>query len=600
MHSAWFESGDPAGGWHARLEGLSATHVATRVDEVEVVLALADRAAREGRWAAVAVAYEAAAAFEPALVERGVPTRQAGPPQGVPLVWVGIYERGRSARSGRADRPDPPDRSDRPTLEPTVGVEEFTARVRAVQEHIREGNTYQVNLTFAMRAGGVPALDDWYAELRDAQRARYCARLDVGRHVIFSLSPELFFERRGDLVVTRPMKGTARRGRWLQEDDACARALVASDKERAENVMVVDLLRNDISRVARVGTVRVPELFHLERYPTLWQMTSTVEAHIVPATTLRDLFRALFPSGSVTGAPKIRTMQIIAALEHQPRGLYTGAIGFVRPGGDCTFAVAIRTIVIDRETGVATLGVGAGITADSVPHLEYQECLLKAAFANSSASSSSPLPLPPSQFSLLETIRLEDGRIDRLDRHLARMADSATYFDYAWDGPQVRRALETARAQHASGGWRLRLVVDPHGVPTVTCTALEAADPRRWRVALAESPIDDRSPFLFNKTTNRALYEAARAARPDVDEVVLWNQRGEVTESTMANVVAELDGVRVTPPVASGLLAGAYRAELLEAGAVREGVITKDDLGRASRLWLINSLRGWIPAELVA
>lgn len=584
MNMTWFESGDPAGGWDIRLEGLLASHRAHRLDEVQAVLSLADEAARDGKWAAVAVAYEAAPVFEPAV--RVVRRSVADPP----LAWVGIYEHGRSDRSGRSSR------SDRsiPEFAPSVGVNEFMARVRAAQEHIRAGDTYQVNLTFPMRASGAPDPDGWYEYLRDAQRAQYCAQLDLGSHLVLSFSPELFFERRGDRIRARPMKGTSRRGRWLQEDEHLARALATSEKERAENVMIVDLMRNDIGRVARAGTVRTPELFRLEQYPTLWQMTSTVEGQLPPATTLVDLFRALFPCGSVTGAPKIRSMDIIAALEQQPRGLYTGTIGFVRPGGDCVFNVAIRTIVIDRETGAATMGVGAGITADSVPRQEYQECLLKAEFAKSS-----PFPHPPSPFSLLETMRLENGLVARLERHLARMAGSARYFGYVWDEAAVRGAIDEARSGHPDGCWRLRLLVDSLGVPAVTCTPHDDGEPRTWRVALAESPIDDRSPFFFNKTTNRGVYDAARQARPDVDDVVLWNQRGEVTESTIGNVVAELDGARVTPPVTCGLLAGTYRAELLDTGAIRERVITKDDLSRASRLWLINGVREWIESTLV-
>jgi para-aminobenzoate synthetase/4-amino-4-deoxychorismate lyase len=251
-----------------------------------------------------------------------------------------------------------------------------------VVDHIRLGDTYQVNLTFPL-SGSIPsdpgALFAW---MRASQQAAYCAHLDLGRFEILSASPELFFERVGTHLITRPMKGTIGRGRSPGEDERLAEALQQSSKARAENVMIVDLLRNDLGRIARTGTVRVPHLFSLERYPTLWQLTSTVTAEARPGTTLPDLFRALFPCGSVTGAPKIRTMQVIAELEQTPRGVYTGAIGLVRPGGDCAFSVAIRTMVLDRRHRTATLGVGAGITADSDPEEEYRECLLKAAFVN--------------------------------------------------------------------------------------------------------------------------------------------------------------------------------------------------------------------------
>ena len=586
MDTVWFDSDDPAGeGWHVKLDGLRASYRATRVDEVEGVLSQADGAVRDGRWAAVAVAYEAAPAFDPAM--RVVRRSVADPP----LAWVGIYDRGHQERSESLRRAGRSDRA--ATFASSVGVYEFSARVRDAQEHILAGDTYQVNLTFPMCATGVTNPDEWYQDLRDAQQARYCARLDVGSHLILSLSPELFFERRGERLITRPMKGTAARGRWLAEDEEQARALVASGKERAENVMIADLLRNDIGRVARVGTVRVPELFRLERYPTVWQMTSTVEGQVPAGTPLATLFKALFPCGSVTGAPKIRAMEIVAALEQRPRGLYTGAVGYVRPDGDCTFNVAIRTIVIDRETGAATMGVGAGITADSAPRHEYDECLVKAAFTNLKREAS------PSSFLLLETMRLEDGDVTHLNRHLARMAGSARHFGFAWNDSSVRHAVENARTSHGDGCWRLRLVVDRHGVPNVTCTTHEPGESRPWRVAYAESPVDDRDQFLFNKTTHRAVYDAARNARPNVDDVLLWNRRGEVTESTIANLVAELDGVRVTPPANCGLLPGVCRAAMIDAGGLTERVLSRDDLARASRLWLINSLRGWVEATLV-
>jgi para-aminobenzoate synthetase/4-amino-4-deoxychorismate lyase len=462
----------------------------------------------------------------------------------------------------------------------------FIDRALRVQEFIRAGDTYQVNLTFPMEGRGV--ID--YDALLEAQQARYCARIDLGSHEILSFSPELFFERTGTRLATKPMKGTAPRGRWQAEDEEVAAALARSPKERAENVMIVDMLRNDVGRVALPGTVHVPLLFTTERYPTLWQMTSTVEGTIAADTTLADIFRALFPCGSVTGAPKIRTMEIIAELEQRPRGIYTGAIGLVRPGGDCIFNVAIRTIVVDKRTGSWSMGIGAGVTADSDPNAEYQESLLKAAFVGRTFTVRQ-------EFQLLETMRLEGGIIHRRERHLRRMRESATYFGFDWDEGPVVAALDAAAAEHPTGLWRCRLVVARAGSLAVTCTPHED-EQRVWKIALAVSPIDSRDPFLFNKTTRRGVFDAARASRPDVDDVLLWNERGELTESTIANLVVERDGVRLTPPVTSGLLGGILREELLEQGAIREQVLTRDDLPRATRIWLINSLRGWIEATL--
>jgi para-aminobenzoate synthetase/4-amino-4-deoxychorismate lyase len=389
MTTAAFQSAVPDGrGWNIRFEHPSAVHAAFRLEDVEAVLASADRAAREGRWAAIAVAYEAAAAFEPAF---GRPRRL---PSGFPLAWAAIYEDTHAVRTAPnttalgataprnsaavATRDEVRDRPFRSSVDASV----YADRVRAAQRHIRDGDIYQANVTFPMYADGISDPLGWYERLKEAQQAPYCAVLDIADFQVLSLSPELFFERRGDRMTLRPMKGTSRRGRTPEEDTQLADALVRSEKTRAENVMIVDLIRNDIGRVAEVGSVRVPALFVTEAYPTLWQLTSTVEAVVPPAIGLVDLFTALFPCGSVTGAPKIRAMRILAELEPDPRGLYTGAIGFIEPGGDCTFSVAIRTIVLHRRTGAATLGVGAGIVSGSSPEEDYRECLLKAEFAS--------------------------------------------------------------------------------------------------------------------------------------------------------------------------------------------------------------------------
>lgn len=596
---ARFDSAWPAEtGWNLRFSLPRFVHAAREVDEVLPVLHAVDRAAAGGAWAVVALAYEAAAAFEPAYRFRGAP--------GVPLVWAAIFD-GPDALDGvanattaRAAAP-PHDASFRPLLDRTS----FRGRVESVQRHIAAGDTYQVNLTFSLRGQAPADVDGWYERLRRAQRAGFCARLDLGSQVVVSLSPELFFERRGTLVRTRPMKGTAARGRWLAEDEAVAAALAASDKARAENVMIVDLLRNDLGRIATTGSVRVPHLFTPERYPTLWQLTSTVEAEVPRERTLTDVLSALFPCGSVTGAPKIRTMEIIATHESTPRGLYTGAIGFVRPGGDCSFSVAIRTIVVDRQSGEATLGVGAGITADSVADDEYDECLLKGAFAACGAGTRrrTALAVWPrdahSAFSLVETMPLAQGTIARRARHVARMAASAAYFGFAWRQDAVDEVLDAAAVAHPTGTWRLRLLVDAHGVPTLACTAFAPDGRRRWLVAVSSTRVDGRDPFLCNKTTNRETYDEARALRPDVDEVLLVNEAGELTEATVANLVVEIDGVAWTPPRECGLLGGTSRDALIEAGRLVERRLTPADLRRATSVWLVNSLRGRIEVEVV-
>jgi para-aminobenzoate synthetase/4-amino-4-deoxychorismate lyase len=587
-------------------------HVATRLDQVIPVLAQADRAAHRGQWAVITLAYEAAPAFEPALA----PT---APSTGQPLARVSLFaDAANSRRETKAAQPCP----DHLPLQPAVSRERFQAAVDTIQAHIRAGDTYQANLTFPMK--GTWADDPYalYRELCESQQGGYCAYLECSDQVILSLSPELFFERTGDVIRTRPMKGTCPRGRWLEEDERLAEGLARCEKARAENVMIVDLLRNDLGRVATVGSVQVRDLFTIEPYPTLWQMTSTIEARLrgarpltAPATggpslgdtSLLDILRVLFPCGSITGAPKIRTMQLLRDIEVAPRGLYTGTIGYITPGGDCALNVAIRTLLIDQQAQSATLGVGAGITADSLADAEYDECVLKAAFTTTrpwipvaaGEPSASRSWNDQRAFELFETLRLTDGRFWLLERHLERLEASARFLGFSWDAGIVRDALDRVRRAHLEGTWRVKLLLSCDGDVQTHCDPLADEPSRKWRVALARDPVDVADIRLFHKTTRRERYDAATRSRPEADDVLLWNRSGYITESTIANVVVEKSGALLTPPRESGLLAGTFRAELLASGAIRESPLTLDDLRGLPRMWLINSVRGWIPAQLV-
>jgi para-aminobenzoate synthetase/4-amino-4-deoxychorismate lyase len=406
--------------------------------------------------------------------------------------------------------------------------------------------------------------------------------------VICSASPELFFRLDGTRIECRPMKGTAARGRTQAEDLAQARALHASEKERAENVMIVDMVRHDLGRVAQVGTVNVTRLFEVEKYPTIWQMTSTIEAKTEAG--LGEIFRALFPAASVTGAPKVRTMEIIAGLEPLPRRLYTGTIGFFAPGRRAQFNVAIRTVLANRRTGCVEYGVGSGITWDSDPEAEWQECRSKARIL-------APR-VPP--FSLLETMRwtLEEGYY-LLETHLERLQDSALYFGFRLDLAALRLELERLAARLGRKRRRIRLLVTKEGRITLEAKALPKAVVKPQRIALARAPVDSSDPFLYHKTTNRAVYEAARAACPGFDDVLLFNEQGEITESTIANVAVDIAGKLYTPPVFFGLLPGTLRAHLLQQGDLLERPITLEELLRSPRILLLNSLRGMYPVEVV-
>jgi len=354
--------------------------------------------------------------------------------------------------------------------------------------------------------------------------------------------------------------------------------------------MIVDLLRNDLGRVATTGSVQVRDLCAAERYPTVWQLTSTIEAAVPRQRPLWDVLQALFPCGSVTGAPKVRTMGIIAAHEAAPRGVYTGAIGLIRPGGDAIFSVPIRTPVVDRPSSRVTLGVGAGLTADSIAADEYAECLLKAEFARTDD--------PARAAGLFETLRLDKGQYWLRDRHLARLADSADLLDVPYDSTAAVEALATVAEAHPSGCWRVRLTLSAAGV--IGCVAAPHEDSAApWRVALSRNPVDAQDRRLFHKTLDRSIYAAALMGVEDVDDVLLWNAEGLVTESTVANLVVEIDGRRWTPPVEAGLLPGTFRADLLARGDIRERTLTPQDVRGASRAWLVNSLRGWIDMRLV-
>jgi para-aminobenzoate synthetase/4-amino-4-deoxychorismate lyase len=369
------------------------------------------------------------------------------------------------------------------------------------------------------------------------------------------------------------------------DDRAMAEALRNSSKERAENLMIVDMLRNDLGRVCAVNSIEVPELFSIERYPTVWQMTSTVTGHC--EAPVPEIFAALFPCASVTGAPKIETMKIIRELEAGPRGVYCGAIGWWAPERQARFSVAIRTATVNREKGIARYAAGSGVTWDSDMEREYQECEQKTAVLYHTQ--------PP--FELLASLRLEPSGYFLLEEHLDRLADSAAYFGYAFAREKAHDALEAYRAQVERFPAKVRLLHDKHGNLKITDEPLPAPIP--WKVGLARAPIDSQQPWTHHKTTRRECYDDARATRPDCTDVVLWTRDGQLTESTFANIVLRFGKKRYTPQLAAGLLPGVFRRHLLEAGEIEERILTVDDLGKADEIRLINSVRRWIEVEWI-
>lgn len=560
--------------------------VAQHPHQVHAVLDAVQRAAEQGLWCVGYLRYEAAPAFDAALAVHAA--------EG-PLAWFAVYDQA-------LPWPEVPD----PAMDvgavqiawdaPITRVD-FDAAMATLQQAIAAGELYQANFTGQMHgvlrsepgASTDPgaAAHALFRPLQRAQPGGYAAYLDTGDGgQVLSVSPELFFDWQAGRLLTRPMKGTARRGATEAQDAALAEGLRTSPKERSENVMIVDLLRNDVSRIAQPHSVQVPRLFDVQALPSVWQMTSDVEARTRAGCSLFDVFAALFPCGSVTGAPKVRAMQTIRALEPAARGVYCGALGVVQPGGRATFNVPIRTVTLQGTA--AQCGIGSGITAYADVPGEWQEWRHKQAFVQ---RASSP-------FALLETLALVDGTLRDADAHLERMARAALHFGTPWDAAQTAHVLNAVVPLHPQGAWRVRLLLNAQGLATVEAYALEVSPPRVV-LQLATRPLEQAdSEFVRFKTTRRAHYDAFVPSEATVFDTLLWNSDGELTECTRGNIALLLDGRWVTPALQCGLLAGIGRANALRSGRVVEAVVPVTDLPRVQALAFVNSLRGWIDAQL--
>ena len=562
---------------------------ARTLDEVRPVLEKVDALSRQGLWCVGFVRYEAAPAFDPALKTQ---------PADGPLVWFGVHAQPLTPPGAQAQAQAPA-----PSPTPALPVDwrmplkraDFDANMARIHGAIAAGDFYQVNYTARLHApyAGDPLA--YYEALRRAQPQGFGAFIDAGHEQVLSVSPELFFDWDGTRILSRPMKGTAARGASAPEDEAHAQRLRGSAKEQAENVMIVDLIRNDLSRVAQPFSVQVPRLFHLEALPTVWQMTSDVVARTRGGITLWDVFAAIFPCGSVTGAPKVQAMGEIQALEPGARGVYCGAVGLVRPGGHATFNVPIRTVTL--RGGTASCGIGSGITHDAQAEGEWAEWASKRLFLE---RASQP-------FRVLETLALRDGAFAHRQQHLQRMAQAAAHFGFVWDAVRAHAALDALALQHPAGAWRVRLLLAAQGECVAEAFALTDT-PTPVRLQLAHSALQEaHGEFVRFKTTRRAHYDAhydpaspdAAALALGVFDTLLYNPQGELTECTRGNIALLLDGRWVTPPLSCGLLPGVGRALLLAEGKLQEKVVRVDALPQVQGLAFINSLRGWLDAELL-
>ena len=551
------------------------THSLTEVIEK---LQWVDELVRQHNMYAVGfLSYEAAAAFDEALV-----THES---ESFPLLWFGLYE-----QPEQITLPTPSTQNYNLNWSPTVTKTEYDRAITQIKQYISCGDTYQVNYTMRLQAEFIGNAWSDFLQLSSAQQANYGAYIELDDWAICSASPELFFIWDGKQIVTRPMKGTSARGATGKSDRAMAQWLQNSAKNQAENVMIVDMIRNDLAKIAELNSVRVPSLFDIEKYPTLWQMTSTVTANT--KASLTEIMTALFPCASITGAPKPRTMEIIRSLEKTPRNIYTGTIGFIAPNNYAQFNVAIRTVLIDKQIKRAEYGVGGGIVWDSMSASEYEECQIKTRVLLNKSNN----------FELLETILWtpHEGYF-LLDYHLQRLQDSALYFNFNFDLVTIEKRLLEISNKLGDRTYKVRLIVDKKREITIETIPFTPDRPSKIiNLAIATKPIELHNLFLYHKTTKRDFYNQVRQDHPNHDDVLLWNERQEITESCIANVVVKLNGKLLTPPVNSGLLAGTFRAYLLESKEITEAVIKLKDLPRCEAIYLINSVRKWQKAEIIS
>ena len=561
-------------------------------DEVRPSLARLREALASGLHVAGLLSYEAGYCLE----DRLAPWREPSPPAGPPLLWFGLFEQCTEIPPGEiaallpaagAAWASPP--------VPRIGGDAYRDAVARVKRHIADGDIYQANLTFAtdVHCGGDPLA--LYALLRDRARAGHGGIVFTGGHWLLSFSPELFFAIDDGLLTARPMKGTASRGADPEEDRAAAAALAQDAKQRAENLMIVDLLRNDAARVSRPGTVKVPELFTVEHYPTVHQLTSQVTAQLAPECGAVDVLEAIFPCGSVTGAPKIRAMELIAELEAQPRGVYTGSIGRIAPTGEARFNVAIRTLTIGegapREGGgrsgetCASLGLGSGVVADSRADEEWRECLAKGGFVSDGTSS----------FDLIETMAFDPHEgIAHLEQHLQRMKASAAELGFEFDRHHARNELQAATFRFRDAK-KIRLMLARSGAIAIESRTLPQPPARPVEVALVDLPVPASDFRLRHKTSDRAFYDAARA-QSGCFETLFVDREGFLTEGSFTSLFVERGGTLLTPPASRPILPGILRAQLIEQGDAEEAELKPADLDGI--FYIGNAVRGLMRARL--
>ena len=540
--------------------------VATCLDEIQNAL-------NNGFYVAGYMSYEAAYAFSYRINEF--------PSVTMPLLWFGVFTEPAILSKGE-------------TKDFSVGEwklnqskEEYEDAFHSIQQAIKGGETNQVNYTVQFQAPFSGCSLSYYEQLKRAQKGSYCAYLHLGNEQILSASPELFFRLHNNIITTKPMKGTIHRGKTFEEDIENAKWLASSKKNRLENDLITKLMVDELKTVTDGLSVEITDQYQVEKYPTVYQMTSTIKGRVLPHLTTIGVLKTLFPCGSITGVPKEKTMDIIAKLEKNSRNAYCGTIGYITPNNDAIFNVPIRTVMIDQKNQLARYGAGGGITKHSIAKEEYKEALTK----------TKVLYHKQKPFHLLETFGLKQGNFIAFEEHIQRIKKSAAYFDIPIHIDSIMKELHILKKNNKHGEWRIRLLVDHQGKAQFEVNSLPKS--RKANVKLASSPIDRNNIFLYHKTTNRTAYEKQLKDVDDVFDVLLWNENNEITEFTIGNIVVDLEGELLTPPVQCGLLPGTFREKLLKAGTIKECKITKEDLNYCKNIWLINSVREWVPVELI-
>ena len=464
----------------------------------------------------------------------------------------------------------------------------YETHLKYIKDQIKLGNTYQVNYTLRKHSKCIANPYGFFLE--KVQDAPYAAFIESDEHTIISTSPELFFKLSDESLICKPMKGTSKRGRTLNEDIALMKELKNSEKDKAENIMITDMLRNDMGKISDTGSVKVLSEFDIEKYPTVWQMTSSVKSQTRASITA--IFEALFPCASVTGAPKVSSMKIISEIEDQPREIYTGAIGYIAPNNEAQFSVPIRTILSNKKIDRSVYGTGSGIVWDSEWEKEWDECQNKSAI----------LSVSHQNFELFETMRWDSNRGIFLEElHLNRLKDSAEFYNFKFSHEKINDKLhDYLKNLEPESEKIIRLFLAKDGETRLTTSAYKEHNKDKSQlISLAMQPVDSDDLSLYHKTTIRGIYEDATGENPDCDDVLLWNEDGHITESTISNIIFKKDSEYFTPPISCGLLGGTYRTHLINQGHLVERIIPKTEINLYSEIYLINSVRGKYPVKLI-